>query len=196
MSYEEHLLMDLKAEITFRAERRRRIARRLYAGGAVAALAAAAAFAIPGLTGTESPAYAVSKNADGTIGVEIHEFKDAERLEEDLREAGVSVDITYLETGKQCEKNRGVSVLPPDGLVTMQKGGLDINPQLIGKDQTLVLEFSGKEADEKKPPVTGKVFWKLATLLIPGAVGPCVVSDDPQWDDDGSDTSGQPPAGS
>ncbi|WP_329086416.1 MULTISPECIES: hypothetical protein [unclassified Streptosporangium] len=197
MSFEEQLLMDLKVEFAARDERRRRTVRRISVGAAVAGLAAAAAIAVPLMAGTESPAYAVSKKAGGTVGVEIREFKDADQLERDLRAAGVRADITYLESGKQCEKNRGKSgVLAPDGLVTMREGGLDIKPRLIDEDKTLVLEFSGKQDDEKEPPVTGKVFWKLATLLIPGDVGPCVVIDDPQWDDDGSDTSGQPPAGS
>ncbi|MFC5821914.1 hypothetical protein [Nonomuraea harbinensis] len=196
MSFEEQLLMDLKVEFAARDERRRRTVRRVSLGAAVAGLAAAAAIAVPLMTGTESSAYAVSKKADGTVGVEIREFKDADRLEQDLKAAGVRVDITYLESGKQCQKNRGRSVLAPDGLVTMREGGLDIKPQLIGKDKTLVLEFAGKQDDEKEPPVTGKVFWKLATLLVPGDVGPCVVIDDPPWNDDGSDTSGRPPAGS
>ncbi|GAA3427686.1 hypothetical protein GCM10018953_48690 [Streptosporangium nondiastaticum] len=76
------------------------------------------------------------------------------------------------------------------------EGGLDIKPRLIGVDETLVLEFAGKQDNEKEPLVTGKVFWRLAMLLVSGDVGPCVVIDDPQRDADGSDTSGWPPVGS
>ncbi|MEU4226891.1 hypothetical protein AB0F17_21540 [Nonomuraea sp. NPDC026600] len=194
MTYEEQLLMELQAEITHRGERRRRVTRRVYAGGAVAALAAAAAFAVPLLTGTESPAYAVSKKADGTVGVEIREFKDADQLERDLKAAGVKADVTYLESGKECEKNRGMSSLPAEGTVHMREGGLDIDPRLIDKDKTLVLEFSKNEEEVPgaEPP---KMLGILATLMIPGKVGPCVVVDRQDRDDAGG-PQGQPPAGS
>lgn len=194
MSYEEQLLMELKAEIAHRGQLRRRLTRRLYAGGAVAALAAAAAFAVPLLTGTESPAYAVSKRADGTVGVEIREFKDADKLERDLKAAGVRADVTYLPSRKQCEKNRGMSTLPAEGAIHMREGGLDIDPRLLDEDKTLVLEFAGSEEEVPgaKPP---KTWWILTELMIPGEVGPCVVVDRPDWDDDGG-PEGQPPAGS
>ncbi|RVX46836.1 hypothetical protein EDD27_9744 [Nonomuraea polychroma] len=182
MRFEEHLLMDLKAEITARAERRHRIARRLYAGGAVAALAAAAAFAVPSLTGTESPAYAVSKNADGTVRVEINEFEDADQLEQDLAKQGVRADISYLPAGKDCKPPRGKTTgqvaLGPDSnaAARMRDGGLDIDPRRIGEDQTLVMAFAGtsqETAETKKQ----KTLWSLTASLITGRVGPCVVVD-------------------
>ncbi|MEV4360113.1 hypothetical protein ACWEPL_40420 [Nonomuraea sp. NPDC004186] len=197
MSFEEQLLMDLKVEFAARAERRRRTVRRIFVGAAMAGLAAAAAVAVPLVTGTESPAYAVSKKADGTVGVEIREFKDADQLERDLQAAGVRADVTYLESGKQCEKNRGMSSLLPEGAIHMREGGLDIDPQLLDKDKTLVLEFAGNEEEVSaaEPPKTGKTWWVLTTLMIPGKVGPCVVVDKTDWDDvDGP--QGQPPAGS
>ncbi|MEV6031439.1 hypothetical protein AB0L65_09835 [Nonomuraea sp. NPDC052116] len=194
MSFEEQLLMDLKVEFAARAERRRRTVRRVSVGAAVAGLAAAAAIAVPLLTGTESPAYAVSKKADGTVGVEIREFKDADQLERDLQAAGVRADVTYLEARKQCEKNRGMSTLPAEGAIRMRNGGLDIDPRLLDKDKTLVLEFAGDEDGDPaaEPP---KTWWVLSTLMIPGKVGPCVVVDSTDWDDAGG-PQGQPPAGS
>jgi hypothetical protein len=188
MKFEEHLLMDLKAEIVARNERRRRVARRLYAGGAVAALAAAAAFAVPSLTGTEPPAYAVTKNADGTVRVEINEFEDADQLERDLQEEGVTADITYLAAGTNCKPGRGkttgqVAMGPgSDAVARMRDGGLDIDPQRIGKDQTLVMAFAGtieETAETKKQ----KTLWSLTASLITGRVGPCVAVDDPTWND-------------
>ncbi|NRQ30745.1 hypothetical protein HII36_02685 [Nonomuraea sp. NN258] len=194
MRYEEQLLMELKAEITHRAERRRRLTRRLYAGGAVAALAAAAAFAVPLLTGTESPAYAVSKKSDGTIGVEIREFKDADRLEQDLREAGVRADVTYMGSGKMCAKNRGEIRTLPDDAIRMRQGGLDIDPRLVDENSTLVLEFAGNDRADDTTPAP-RTWWVLATLQIAGEVGPCTVIEDPTWDDPGG-PEGRPPAGS
>ncbi|MDP9862163.1 MULTISPECIES: hypothetical protein [Streptosporangium] len=179
--------MELKTEITYRTERRRRVTRRLYAGGAVALLAAAAAFIVPVLTGTEEPAYAVSKNADGTVRVEINEFRDADRLEQDLRDAGVTADITYLPPGKACKVGRGETVgrtvtLGPDAnaVARMHNGGLDINPRNIGENHTLVLEFAGNEgtpAAEKR-----EVSWRLTGHTITGPVTPCVTVDDPGWE--------------
>ncbi|MER7506189.1 hypothetical protein AB0L05_35545 [Nonomuraea pusilla] len=194
MSFEEQLLMDLKAEFAARTERRRRTIRRMSVGAAVAGLAAAAAIAVPLVTGTESPAYAVSKKADGTVRVEIREFKDADQLERDLQTAGIRADVTYLKSRKQCEKNRGMSTPPAEGAIRPRDGGLDINPRLLDKDKTLVLEFAGndEEVPAAEPP---KTSWVLTTLMIPGKVGPCVVVDRTDWDDAGG-PQGRPPAGS
>jgi hypothetical protein len=186
MKYQEELLMELKTEITYRAERRRRVTRGLYAGSAVALVATAAAFAVPVLIGTESPAYAVSTNADGTVRVEINEFRDADRLEQDLADAGVTADVTYLPPGKECKVGRGKTVgrtvtLGPDAnaVVRMRDGGLDINPRDIGENHTLVLEFAGNEGT----PAAGKrkMSWRLTGSTITGQVAPCVTVDDPEW---------------
>lgn len=101
MGFEERILLELKAEIAAQAARRRRAraARRLVAGAAVTGLAAAAAVGVPLLTGTEPPAYALSRNPDGSIRVQINEFRDPGRLEADLARHGVSADVTYLEPG-------------------------------------------------------------------------------------------------
>ncbi|MEV4114249.1 hypothetical protein [Nonomuraea sp. NPDC049695] len=200
MSFEEQLLMDLKAEIGVRTERRRRVTRRLSAGGAVAALAAAAAIAVPLLTATAAPAYAVSKNGDGTVRVEIKEFRDADKLEQDLDTAGVSADITYLPPGKGCKPGRGKTdgqvALGPDSnaAARMVNGGLDINPRRIGDGRTLMLEFAGNDAES---PETKKqqVLWSLTASIITGHVKPCVVIDNPDGKDDASGAPGQPPAG-
>ncbi|MFI7643855.1 hypothetical protein [Nonomuraea sp. NPDC049400] len=206
MRFEEQLLMDLKAEIGARADRRRRVTRRLFAGGAVAALAAAAAIGVPLLTGTETPAYAVSKNGDGTIRVEIKEFRDADKLEQDLKTAGVTADVTYLKAGTKCRPDRGelVGGAEPTNLEEWRKsaaynatrpgknGGVDISPQYIGDGQTLVLEFAENSALGPGQP---GVRFQFATKLIAGQVKPCVVVDDPSWNDAGG-SEGQPPAGS
>lgn len=194
MSFEEQLLMDLKVEFAARAERRRRTVRRMSVGAAVAGLAAAVAVAVPLVTVAESPAYAVSKKADGTVRVEIREFEDADQLERDLRTAGIRADVTYLKSRKQCEKNRGTGSPPAEGAINPREGGLDIDPRLLDKDKTLVLEFAGndEEVAAAEPP---KTAWVLTTMMIHGKVGPCVVVDRTDWDDTGG-PEGRPPAGS
>ncbi|WP_157549919.1 hypothetical protein [Nonomuraea candida] len=178
--------MELKAEITDRVERRRRVTRRLWTGGAVALVAATAAIAVPLLTGTDEPAYAVSKKADGTVRVEINEFKDADQLERDLVEAGVRADISYVPVGKQCKVGRGqaggqaLAGGPGGGAAWMSDGGVDIDPRQIGEDQTLVLEFAG-DGQETADTKNRRLLWRLTGQLITGPVAPCTLVDDPSW---------------
>ncbi|MEV0597389.1 hypothetical protein [Nonomuraea cavernae] len=187
MRFEEQLLMDLKAEIVDRDERRRRVTRRLFAGSTVALVAMTAAFAVPLLTETAKPAYAVSKKADGTVRVEINEFTDADQLERDLNAAGVRADISYLPPGKECKVGRGKTVSqvvatgPDSSAVARMRGDvLDINPRRLGGDQTLVLEFAGN-ATETAETKKQQMLWRLTSSVITGQVGPCVAIDDPTW---------------
>lgn len=179
--------MDLKAEIERRAARRRRH-RRLYTGGAVAAVAAAVTLAVPSLT--VAPAYAVSTNADGTVRVEINEFKDADKLERDLMANNVRADITYLPPGKLCQSDRGKK--RPDGgpppmsvasnaVARIRRGGgLDINPRLLGKDETLLLVFSGQSEYPADWP-KDKPRWVMKADIVVGPVAPCVPVDNPSY---------------
>ncbi|MET7461453.1 hypothetical protein [Nonomuraea sp. NPDC005501] len=195
MSFEERLLMELKAEVAARGvEHRRRVTvRRLFAGAAVAGLAAAAAVAVPLLTGTESPAYAVTKNTDGTIGIEIKEFRDADKLEKDLARLGVTADVTYVKPGTWCRRDRG-RVVPGDKAAHVRAGGVDIEPRYIAKGQTLLLEFTMNE-EQTSGPVKPQVLWQFSGRVIDGPVKPCVVVQDPSWNDIGG-PEGRPPAGS
>ncbi|MFD0885644.1 hypothetical protein ACFQ08_13905 [Streptosporangium algeriense] len=204
MSFEEQILMQMKAEITARADRRR-IGRRLFTGAAVAGLAAAATIAVPLLTGSEQAAYAVTRNTDGTINVKLNEFRDADKLEQDLKRMGVSADITYLKSGKACQGDRGdvVGGASPEeweGSASAKAvrllprgGGLEIDPRYVGNGQTLVMMLT-----ENKDRVFGTersgTQWQLPTYVVNGQVKPCVVVDDPLWND--VDGSGGPPAGS
>ncbi|NUW40852.1 hypothetical protein [Nonomuraea rhodomycinica] len=182
MRFEEQLLMDLKAEMTARNERSRRVGRRLLAGAAVAAVAAVTAVAVPLLTGAE-PAYAVSKNANGTITVELKEFRDADQLEQDLKELGVTADVTYLKPYTKCQNDRGELVgggydTPEEWRESVHykvarpgpKSFL-IDPRYVGKGQTVALEFT----ENPKGPVKSQ----LNATVIQGPVEPCVPVHDP-----------------
>ncbi|MDF2706385.1 MAG: hypothetical protein K0R62_2037 [Nonomuraea muscovyensis] len=205
MSFEERLLMELKTEVAARGERRRRTTvRRLFAGVAVAGLAAAAAVAVPLLTGAERPAYAVSKNADGTIRVQINEFGDADKLERDLKGMGISADVTYVPPGKRCGSARGrtaggETATPEEWersvsakAVRLGKGGVYIDPAHVAQDQTVVMEFAKNDDQVSDKP---RVLWQFVGRVIDGPVAPCVLVDDPTWNDVGG-PEGQPPAGS
>jgi hypothetical protein len=118
MSFEERLLVELKADMIRRAEdearavrprmARRRAGRLALAGvgllGATAAVTVAA-----GLVGPQTPAYALTPNPDGTILVRIKELRDAAGLEADLRAHGVITDITYLPYNGRCAGPDGSS---------------------------------------------------------------------------------------
>ncbi|MER6946359.1 hypothetical protein ABT294_20225 [Nonomuraea sp. NPDC000554] len=215
MSFEERLLMELKAEIAARqASRRRFTGRRLFAGAAVAGLAAAAAIAVPLLTGSETPAYAVTKNGDGTIQVRINEFRDADKLEQDLKQMGVTADVSYIKPGKRCEPPRGkvIGEAQPDAnasqeerLKTLRNSlsykaahpgdkAFEIDPSYVKEGQTLVLEFTEND-DQTSGPEKPRVLWEFGGYLVQGPVKPCKIIDNPSWNDLGG-PEGQPPAGS
>ncbi|TDC05578.1 hypothetical protein E1267_19005 [Nonomuraea longispora] len=186
MNFEEQLLMDLKTEIAARADRRRRLTRTRSVLG-VAGMAAVAAIAVPLLTGTGTPAYAVSTNTDGTISVEINEFRDADKLEGDLKEAGVQADVSYVPIAKQCEPGRGEVVGgEPSTLeefrdsmgykaARVRTGGVDIDPRYVGQGQTLVMEF----AENKESAEGGVITSRFKALVMTGPVEPCTLVD---WD--------------
>ncbi|MGI5488905.1 hypothetical protein [Microtetraspora malaysiensis] len=194
--------MELKAEITARAERRRRTGRRLLTGAAVAGLAAAAAIMVPLLTGAERPAYAVTKHSDGTISVKLNELRDADELEQDLKRMGVPADITYLKPGKWCEGGRGEIVgggsteewkdSASDKAARLGLSGLEIDPRYVGEGQTLVMAFS-EDRDQAFGRKTPEVAWQFSAYVVNGPVKPCVVVDNPIWND--VDGPGRPPAG-
>jgi hypothetical protein len=207
MNFEERLLAELKMEVAERAARgrapaqRRVTGRRFLAGAVVAAVAAAAVVAMPLLT-TSDTAYAVARNADGSVTVQINEMRHPDRLEEDLARQGVSANITYLPQHKRCANNNRVTSAepqPPEGLpmhsakmkefirqaynrpsrkafmwADPRKNAnvFKIYPQLIKPGQTLVLEVA--ESEKTK-------LWKIGNSFAVGRVKPCVFEEDPYW---------------
>ncbi|NUR87510.1 MAG: hypothetical protein HOY71_25800 [Nonomuraea sp.] len=165
MSFEERLLMELKTEIGRRGRRRR-----LLRGGLVASLGAVAAgVAVPLLIGTATPAYAITKNPDGTILVQVKEFRDADRLERDLKGAGVRADVRYLQLGTRCAG----STLHLDGTVAMARsGGVAIDPRRLRSGQTLILEVS----ENRRLLSAGGEKFRIMTFysrVVDGPAPPC-----------------------
>ena len=224
MRFEEHILMDIRAEIVDRNRARRLLVkRRLLASVAVAGIAAATAVAVPFLTGTESPAYAITKNTDGTISLKLNEFKDPAQVERDLAAAGLIADVTYLKPGTRCDTDRGdiegspsfskeeydskdpavqkrikeaISNTPNSKTFTVGSGGVQISPQYIKPGQTAVMEFIENEDQVSEKP---RVLWEFGGYLVTGTVKPCKVIDDPSWNempDPKTHPEAYPPAGS
>jgi len=193
--------------------------RRLAIGGALVGVAAAVGFAVPGLVGADAPAYALTKNRDGSINLQIYEFRDPDQVERDLAELGVRADVTYLPLGKRCGNHRGRpvpgdEVTVPEEMLTSTdpavraeaekrlenrpsyravrpENGVTIYPEHVGQGQTVVIEVmeNRTEPDGERP----RVLWQYSGRLVSGPVEPCQVVDDPGAHEVGDAT---PPPGS
>jgi hypothetical protein len=101
--------------------------RPLALAGGLAAAAAAAALAGVALNGGDGTAWAVERNADGTVTVRIDSLSDADGLERMLAAEGVPALVQYLPAGKACAGAPGTGApLPPpaegNGRVTEERG--------------------------------------------------------------------------
>ncbi|GAA4511360.1 MULTISPECIES: hypothetical protein [Nonomuraea] len=183
-------------EIRRSAERpRRRLVRPALLAPALA-LGVAVAVGVPTLLGGGTPAYAVSKNADGTLTITINQAKDPKPLEATLRGMGVNAVVDYIPGGKRCSPQpRSTSFLsrqeaqnPADGRPfhiwppNTDEPGFRIDPAAIKPGQTAVLEFS-VSADDK----TAGIWANISN----GPVAACTLVDSdeaplgppPGWDD-------------
>lgn len=142
MSFEEKLLVELKADMLRRAEDEARAARprlarrragRLALAGVGLLGATAVASVAAGLVGPQAPAYALTRNPDGTILVRIKELRDAAGLEADLRAHGVITDITYLPYNGRCAGPDGWSEWHSPGDGAAAGGGAGKTPAVAPK---------------------------------------------------------------
>ncbi|MEV4398418.1 hypothetical protein [Nonomuraea sp. NPDC049607] len=209
MNFKEHVLMELKAEIEARnGARSRRTRRRLLTGTAVAAVLAAAAVATPFLNGSDTPAYAVSKNTDGTITLKINEFQDPGQVEKDLAALGLPADVSYLKPGTRCAPDRApadagpsftkeelqskdpavherirkaIENSPNAKTFRLGNGQVQIDPKRIKPGQTAVMEFT-EDDDQTSGPEKPRALWQFGGFVVDGPAKPCKVIDDPSWD--------------
>ncbi|WP_336215978.1 hypothetical protein [Nonomuraea sp. LPB2021202275-12-8] len=167
VSFKDKLLEELRAEaatVSWQARPARRPARQLVA---MAGLAAAVAVAVP-LT-SETPAFAVVKNPDGTVTVRINEFVRPKDLEKRLREEGVPAVIDYVPYGQTCRQPRGQNVPQPDRIPLRHaedSSDFWIDPKDFGSDETLVVQMHSANGDVAKSN-GGSVS------VIRGPVAPC-----------------------
>ncbi|MEU6429596.1 hypothetical protein ABZ860_27180 [Microbispora sp. NPDC046973] len=222
-TFEDRLLAELKAEIAARevrahTPRRRSVRTRVLAGAGIVA-AAAAAVAVPLVAGQQTPAYALTKNPDGSINLKINEFRDPDQVERDLAKMGVHADITYLPLGKRCAYGRAPVVKgdrtsfakkdleskdpavqarirrATENLASSKairpKNGITIHPEFIEPGQIVMIEVN--ENPVEPDPGHPGVAWQFSGRLTEGPVKPCRVVDDPSAFDVGTAT---PPPGS
>jgi len=224
-TFEDRLLTELKSEISARAAQghaSRRLGlnrRRIVGTAAIAGLAAAAAFAVSLVAVPQTPAYALTRGAHGTINLRINEFRDPDQIEDDLGRLGITADITYLPLGKRCGNERA-PVIPgdrngapiedlkskdpavraraikqasstPSAKAIRPENGITIYPQYIKKGQIAMIEV---EENQKKPTLEHPgVVWQFFGRLTNGPIAPCQIVDDPSAFDIGT---APPPAGS
>lgn len=120
-TFEDRLLAELQGEIERReadsslpaARRRVFTGRRLALAAAACAVAGLAVVLVPG-SPTDSPAYAVERNDDGSVTLTLDDLglsDHAQReLAERLRTDGIHVDIQNLDSDHQCRRPRGESI--------------------------------------------------------------------------------------
>ncbi|RCG31308.1 hypothetical protein DQ384_11370 [Sphaerisporangium album] len=210
-TFEDKLLSELKAQMAVRPSgehipARRRTGRRLLMAAGVVGVAAAAVVAVPWATGSGSPAYAVTKNADGSVTLTLREFRAPETVERDLAATGVRADIAYMPLGKRCDVSRyrplaedqanmptkeemesddpakRATVLQklenrPSGKAVRLRDDITIYPRRIAPGWTLVIDI----AENPRTPTADDpgVAWQFSAGLTDGPVRPCRLVDDP-----------------
>jgi hypothetical protein len=193
-NFEERLLRELRSLVAAppvdRGHRHAFWRRRqlVLAGGLAAVLAAAAAAGVFVLSAGTQAAYAVTRNADGTVTVEVDSMTDAAGLQAKLQAAGVNAVVEYLPEGKACKqpwftpagvgaagKTRGSEVeRTSDGATRFTISGN------LSAATTLVITTQTGPGDERA----------LGIAWAKGDVPPCEVVDAPA----GSGPLGGPPA--
>jgi hypothetical protein len=109
-NFEERLLRELRSQVVTppvdHGKRRPlwRGPRLVLAGGVAAVLVVAASAGAFFLSAGTQAAYAVTRNADGTVTVQIDSLRDAAGLEAKLKAAGVNAVVEYLPEGKMCKQ--------------------------------------------------------------------------------------------
>jgi hypothetical protein len=103
-NYEDRLLVELQKLVVAEPRRSHRGRGFALVGGLTAAVGVAVAAGVIVLSAGTQAAYAVTKNADGSVTVEIDSLSDAAGLQAKLQAAGVNAVVEYLPEGKMCKQ--------------------------------------------------------------------------------------------
>ncbi len=178
-TFEDKLLTELREVVAERAAtpidvRRRRPKRVLIGIAACLTLAAGTAVGVPMLGGEQatSPAYAVTREPNGTVWVKVFRIEDAEGLEKKIRAAGVAAEVTFVPAGKRCRRTPAPVVREQRGAVQISMGsgfaaGVVVDPAKM-RGYTLLMELVGPD----KNGINGVFSPQRAKT---GSFGPCVV---------------------
>jgi hypothetical protein len=179
-TFEDRLLAELRAVVAARPapetagpapSRHVPRARLVLTAGAVAATVAGVFVATGG--DTAAPAYAVEKQSDGSVTVEIRSLRDAAGLQEKLRAAGIPAVVDYTPIGKMCREPRGRPATggreqASVGVREDRSATFTITPGEVRSGQTLVITSS-----------VGSSVSSLGSQIVEGPVAPCELVDAP-----------------
>jgi hypothetical protein len=176
--FEDRLLDELRTVVAAQpAPESRTRPRRLRLAFATGAVAATAAGVIV-LNGGDSaaPAYAVERQPDGSVTVQIRSLRDAAGLQRKLRAAGIPAVVDYAPMGKMCRGPRGRPAAQPGGAResisgSIREGGstsFTITRNSVRPGQTLVVMSS-----------VGRSASSLGMTVVEGPVSPCKLVDVP-----------------
>lgn len=186
--FEARLLGELKRAVATRAEagsnvtaRRNRRPRLVVAGGVAAVVAAGIAAGVPFLGGGGTQAYAVTKNGDGSVTVEVSSLKDAAGLERQLRDAGIPAAVQYIPPGKACKEPTFVPATgdPSQTRMEMSDSGalrFTLDRRDMPAGATLVIFTQQLELPKEGGTVGAS---SIGVALAKGAVAPCELVDGP-----------------
>jgi hypothetical protein len=190
-NFEERLLGELRGVLPVESApsggRRRVGGRFALAGGLAMAAAAAATASVVFFATGDHPAYAVTKNADGSVTVEVDSLTNAAGLQAALQAAGVNAVVEYLPEGKTCAQ----PWFTPAGRI----GGMDSSGVQRNADGTIEFTISGDMPAGDTLVVAAQTGpggeQALETAWATGTVPACQVVDAPA----GSGPLGGPPPG-
>ncbi|MEV7526336.1 hypothetical protein [Streptomyces sp. NPDC091371] len=184
-AFEERLKSELMAVAEGRSEVRvpapavvrkpaaRRYRMPLALGAVAAAVAGMVALPVLGEDGGTSPAYAVSRNDDGTISVHVFHPDGVDGTVRELRELGITVAVAPRRPSEQCPS----TVAYPQGLTPGEGGGefagardssaqYMITPETVPPGHTLVLS-TPMDASDTHPIGFGAVESSKVPSCVP-----------------------------
>jgi hypothetical protein len=155
----------------------RRYGRPVLALGAAAAAATAALVAAS--VGTGTPAYAVTRSADGTVTITLSDFRDTTQLSQELKQLGVPAAVYYIPQGKYCYQADAhpVSGVPkglysvPSALPSGPGWSMRLDTSLIQPGQMLLFGISAGPAQS--------TMYSSSTYLVSGQATACQFQAEP-----------------
>ncbi len=156
----------------------RRYVRPVLAFGAAAAVATAALVAAS--VGTGTPAYAVTKSADGTVTITLTDFRDTTQLSRELKQLGVPAAVYYIPQGEYCYQADAHPVTDvPKGLYSVPSAlpsgpgwSMRLDPRLLQPGQMLLFGISAGSV--RSTEMDGS-----ATFLVSGQATACQFQPEP-----------------
>jgi hypothetical protein len=200
-NFEERLLQELRSVVAEQPVDRGqsrplwRAPRLALAGGLAAVLAGAVGAGVFFLSAGTPAAYAVTRNADGSVTVEIDSLTDAAGLQAKLKAAGVNAVVEYVPAGKMCQQpwftpaghRAGETQSSDVGRSSDGAIRFTISGDLTGDETLVVTTQTGLDSEQA-----------IAFAWATGEVPPCQVVDAPAGSGplvgppvDGSAQSGQ-----